>query len=112
MWTQEQWETVLFSDETAISQFKTYRPFVRRPKGTRMQPKYLAPTTKKSQVTMVWGAINATGVGPISIIPKGATVTGGSYKQLLQEHLRDGFETGHCQVFQHDGAPAHRSKTV
>ena len=55
-WTADMWRSVEFSDETAVSQFKTYRPFVRRPPGTRLSPKYLLPMVKHPQTTMIWGA--------------------------------------------------------
>ena len=47
-WKDRMWRTVLFSDETIISQFKSYRPFVRRSLGTRLNPRYLKPIVKHS----------------------------------------------------------------
>lgn len=111
-WTADMWRSVEFSDETAVSQFKTYRPFVRRPPGTRLSPKYLLPMVKHPQTTMIWGCFSHAGTGPLHFVPKNTTVTGASYKSLLTELLPPALQTSGCSIFQHDGAPAHRSKTV
>lgn len=111
-WTGEQWRSLMFSDEATISQFKTFRPFVRRPAGKRLDPRFLAPTLKKSKTTMVWGCISGSGVGPIQILPSNQTINGERYRALLDTILLPAMGRTNCTIFQQDGAPAHKSHVV
>ena len=48
-WTPEMWARVMFSDECMVSQFSSFRTFVRRPKGKRNLIRYSCPTVKQPQ---------------------------------------------------------------
>ena len=61
-WTREQWKSVIFSDETCISQFHAFTRHVRRPKYQRNNIRYIVPTVKNASKVMIWGAICYNGV--------------------------------------------------
>ena len=53
-WSREQWAKVLFSDETQIVQFSSYKGNIRRPARQRFNPRYIVSTVKNSNSVMVW----------------------------------------------------------
>ena len=62
-WTVSDWKMVMWSDETIIRQFSSYRPFVRRPPNTRFHPKYILPTVRHPMSLMVWRCMSFNGRG-------------------------------------------------
>ena len=111
-WTVDQWNKVLWSDESTIRQFSNYTFHVRRPKGTRYQARHCTPTVKHSPSVTVWGAFSAKGVGPLWFLPAGQTMRAANYLSLLQEKLPISMISFQCEVFQQDGAPCHQAKLV
>src|SRR6218665_3059686 len=61
LWTSDQWERVIFSDESTFTQFYSFCRHVRRPAKQRYNPKYLIPTVKQPPKFMVWGAVSGVG---------------------------------------------------
>ena len=55
-WSPEDWENVIFSDESLIEQFGGRSTSVRRPPCQRYNPKYLLLTVKHCPKIMIWGA--------------------------------------------------------
>ena len=54
--TAEQWEKVLFSDESTFQQFVVRKRHVHRPTGKRFDERYTIPTVKYPRPSqMVWG---------------------------------------------------------
>lgn len=111
-WSREQWAKVLFSDETQIVQFSSYKGNIRRPARQRFNPRYTVSTVKNSNSVMVWGSISALGRGGLWFCPKGSTINAAVYKSILQEKLQVHSQRLRCTFFQHDGAPCHRAKAV
>ena len=111
-WTVDQWQKVLFSDETMLRQFASYVQHVRRPPGQRNSARYLSPKVSHSPSVMIWGCISAEDRGGLWIMPEKETVTANAYLRILQEKLPVWMPQRHCSVFQQDGAPAHTSKMV
>lgn len=109
-WTVNDWERVLFSDETLISQFQTYAPYVRRPCNQRHNNRYTTTTVRNCPKVMTWACISSSGPGSLSLVPKGESVKSALYCHILEEHLQQSMAIGNCQYFQHDGAPAHTSR--
>ena len=107
MWTKDMWRKTLFSDESTFSQFFSYRPFVRRPAKSRLNPRYTRKTIKHPPYIMVWGAMSGAGTGPLFVIPKKQKVNGQFYLNILQTHLRQALQLSGASVFQQDGARAH-----
>jgi transposase len=111
-WTPEQWQGVLFSDESAFYQFQNYQKYIRRPANCRFNIRYTIPTVKHSTSVMVWGSMSATGPGDLWFMPKNTTINSQVYLRLLQEKLPPLMERLNCHTFQHDGAPCHQAKIV
>ena len=110
--TGEQWEKVLFSDESTFQQFVVRKRHVRRPTGKLFDQRYTIPTVKHPPSQMVWGAIPKNGVAALSFLPPGTTVNGPKYVQMLSEKLKLHLQVHNCQIFMQDGAPCHRSKVA
>lgn len=112
LWTAEQWENVMFSDESSFEQFGRRSYTVRRPVGARYNPKYVLPTVKQPPKLMIWGAITAQHRCGLWFMPPNTTINGQVYLTILQEKLRIFMDITNTNCFQHDGAPCHRSKLV
>ena len=99
-WSEKQWVKFLFSDESTIQQFGTRKQQVRRPVGTRFEDRYTVATMKHPPSVMIWGAMSSNGTAGLFFLPKGTTMNGARYLEMLQEKL------------QLHMAPCHRSKIV
>jgi transposase len=64
-WTVDQWNSVLFSDESSFVLRWKGRQMVWRPKGERYNPKYIQGTIKHDKKIMIWGCFSANGVGDL-----------------------------------------------
>jgi transposase len=105
-------ENVLFSDETQIQLFKSYRTLVRRPRNQRYNPRYIITQVNRCPSIMIWGGITAQGNAGIHIVPQGMHLNAVNYVQILENNLQLWFGRHGCQIFQHDGAPCHQAKLV
>ena len=57
-WTIQQWQQVLFSDESTVQQFTNQKRYVRRPSGKRFSERYTIQTMKHPPPppsVMIWG---------------------------------------------------------
>jgi len=86
-WQPEDWDKVMFSDESMICQFSNFTSHVRRPKNMRYDPKYTTPTVKNPPRIMVWGAITANGRSGLWFLPPKTTMNGKTYLSVLKEKL-------------------------
>lgn len=111
-WTVADWRRVLFSDESMIRQFHSFRTFVRRPPNQRYHARYCIPTVKQCASVMIWGCISATGPGGLWFAPRGTTVNAAVYLSILEQTLQVSMADHNCTVFQHDGAPCHTARIV
>ena len=114
LWTKEQWEKVLWSDETRISIFGSDGVrYVRRRAGEECLPECTTATMKHPLNIMVWGCMSRMKVGRLQVLD--GTVNADRYiKEVLEPKLlfsaRDIFGEGQPFVFQQDGAPCHTAK--
>ena len=111
-WTFEEWSKVMFSDETIISQFRSNRPFVRRPVKQRYNPRYVINSTRSAPKVMIWGAITANGRAGLHFVPAGETVNAERYLKIIKEKVPPFMAIRSTTILQQDGAPAHKSKEV
>ena len=112
-WTEEQWENVMFSDESTFSQFYTFAPYIRRPVGKRYEAKYCIPSVKQASKIMIWACFSGKGGrGAIWFCKVGQTVGAEVYKQILEEKLLPFLKIQQVEYFQHDGAPCHQARSV
>ena len=112
-WTKEDWQKVMFSDQSTFLQFASYKPFVRRPHGSSpVDSQYLQPTVKHPPSVMVWGCFSCQGRGGLCFLPKGQTMNASRYISVLDDHLLTFLSIHGCTTFQHDSAPCHKAKSV
>lgn len=106
------WAATMFSDESIIKQFYSFSTHVRRPSGTRYNPRYTVGRVKNSPSTMIWGSISYAGAGPLYFVPRKTTINAAHYLTILQQHLLPSLAAHSCTTFQQDGAPAHTAVLV
>ena len=114
-WTEQQWNRVIFSDETKVNLFGSDgRVYVRRRSSEEYHSNCILPTTKHPSGQMVWGCISSFGIGHLNFVD--GTVNGTVYKQILENNLmptiRNQFGNVQSCIFQDDSAPCHRSRLV
>lgn len=102
----------MFSDESTFRLVKGASKVVRRPRNvSRYDPNFTVQTTRHSESVMVWGAFRgAEGRSGLCFLPKGKTMDGDTYHQVLKYHMLDFYRHHNCERFMHDGAPPHRKK--
>ena len=115
LWTVDQWNTVIFSDESKFNLHGSDGPqYVRRRTGEAYLPSCIIPTVKHSESQMVWACISSHGVGRLHFVT--GTVNADAYIDILQTKLipsiRSAFGDVHHCTFQDDSAPCHRAKKV
>lgn len=113
-WTAEQWNNVLWSDESKFELFGTKRRVsVRRYKNEAAAPQCILPTVKHGGGnTIVWGCFSASGVGDLTEIKGILTAEG--YEEILQHNaIPSGFRLiGAGFTFQHDNDPKHTARRI
>lgn len=113
-WTSQQWSKILFSDESKFMIFGSDGiRYVRRPVGTRYDPKYQLPTVKHGGGNvMVWGCFSRDGVGPLHRIT--GIMNQEMYKNICKDimlpHAKDKMPRG--WIYQQDNDPKHTAKSV
>jgi transposase len=112
---EEEWEKVMWSDETKIELFglnSTRR--VWRKKKDEYNPKSTIPTVKHGGGTiMLWGCFAAGGTGALHKID--GIMRKENYVDILKQHLKTSvrkLKLGRKWVFQMDNDPKHTSKVV
>ena len=101
-WTAQEWQNVLFSDESTFQQFAVRKSYVRRPPGKRFDDKYTISSMKHPPSQMVWGAMCRNGVAALSFLPPGTTMNGPKYVQMLLEKLKLHMQVRNCKIFMQD----------
>lgn len=107
-WTNCKWKSVIYSDECKLELHPNTRQYVRRCKGSRIQPNCISQTRKFSKSLMVWGAIR--GDGTRTLIRCDGNVDSFEYQRLLNLALPTIYTSRN--LFQHDGASCHRSRST
>lgn len=113
-WSQQQWRNVLWSDESKFNlRGSDCKSYVRRPRGTKYNPKYTTATVKHGGGNiMVWGCFSGNGIGPIKRIE--GTMTAVGYSNILSNVMLPYAEWNMplAWTFQHDNDPKHSSRLV
>lgn len=113
-WSPEDWERVLWTDESKFCLFGSDGTrYMRRPDGQRYNPRYTEGTVKHGGGNvMVYGAFAASGVGPLIKID--GRMDGLMFRNILADHTVP-FGNANLSsdwVHQMDNDPKHRSKLV
>ena len=98
-WTEKEWRSVMFSDESTFAQFGTHLHRVRRPVHERHNSKYTIATIKHPQKIMVWGSFSASGRGRLHFMTPGEIVNADKYIQILEARLLFGMEINGTTIF-------------
>lgn len=105
-WSQKMWNNVIFSDESSIQLRPTKHVYVRRCMNDRHKKPYTIKTVKHGgRSMMIWGAIKENGERILVRFLKNADSI--EYQRVLNKGLFMIYKTEN--IFQHDGAPSHRS---
>ena len=112
-WSEEDWKTVLWSDEASFTVTGTpsHRVY-RKPGSDALDPKYMTKFVKHPASLMVWGCFTYHGVGDLVVLPANEKVNQYNYLELLCDVLCNSFDKTKAQVFMQDSAPAHIAKSV
>lgn len=116
-WTLEDWQRVIFSDESPFTLFQSAgRVWVRRRAGEAFRPDCMNPTVKHGGGKIqVWGCFSYWSAGPLHRI-KGL-MNGAMYREILKGKMApyvkniSGEQGVEC-IFQQDNDPKHTSKVV
>uniref|UniRef100_A0A8R1E8I1 Tc1-like transposase DDE domain-containing protein n=1 Tax=Caenorhabditis japonica TaxID=281687 RepID=A0A8R1E8I1_CAEJA len=110
-WGRREWANHVWSDESKFNLFGTDRiKWVRRPVGSRFDPKYQCPTVKHGGGScMVWGCFSDTSMGPLR--PVVDIMDRFVYEDILENTMIPWAraKVGRASVFQKDNDPKHTS---
>ena len=110
-WKLQDWDKVVFTDESSV-QNKIGLRKIRVRRGSDIPAHHFIHKNKWDLKIMVWGYITSSSERGLVFIQE--TITGESYKKLLENKLYDalpGLFQGEL-IYQQDNAPAHREKGV
>lgn len=109
---KDEWQRVIFTDESSFQLHALARQFVRRPSGKRYTSEYVCSKENKSVAHVsVWAAISWRGVSELHVII--GRLTGLKYRnEILQGPLQRYCQTFFHEenyIFQQDNCPCHTS---
>ncbi len=112
---EEDWENVIWSDETKIELFgKNSTCRVWRRKNAELHPKNTIPTVKHGGGNiMLWGCFSAKGPGRLICVKE--RMNGAMYRDILSENLLPSARALKMKrgwVFQHDNDPKHTARAT
>jgi transposase len=83
-WTAEQWNSVLWTDETWANGGRHTKTWVTRKKGEELDPTCIMTKTQRRGGWLFWGCFHGTTKGPTLIWEKDwGTINGESYRQKI-----------------------------
>ena len=106
------WKRVVFTDEVKIETSAHGMTWVRRPPGTRYDPKYVREVNRQGRCSiMVWSAITFTGMLDITVLE--GNLNQHNYKNdILIPTVLPYKQSHENMIFQHDGAGPHRANSI
>ncbi|KAK3536413.1 hypothetical protein QTP86_008876 [Hemibagrus guttatus] len=112
---EEDWENVIWSDETKIELFgKNSTCRVWRRKNAELHPKNTIPTVKHGGgIIMLWGCFSAKGPGRLIRVKE--RMNGAMYREILSKNLLPSARALKMKrgwVFQHDNDPKHTARAT
>ncbi|KAK3521087.1 hypothetical protein QTP86_013380 [Hemibagrus guttatus] len=112
---EEDWENVIWSDETKIELFgKNSTCRVWRRKSAELHPKNTIPTLKHGGGNiMLWGCFSAKGPGRLIRVKE--RMNGAMYREILSKNLlpsAKALKMKRSWVFQHDNDPKHTARAT
>ncbi|KAK3545335.1 hypothetical protein QTP70_004062 [Hemibagrus guttatus] len=112
---EEDWENVIWSDETKIELFgKNSTSCVWRRKNAELHPKNTIPTVKHGGGNiMLWACFSAKGPGQLTRVKE--RMNGAMYSEILSKNLLPSaraLKMNRGWVFQHDNDPKHTARAT
>ncbi|KAK3513333.1 hypothetical protein QTP70_012378 [Hemibagrus guttatus] len=111
---EEDWENVIWSDETKIELFGKHSTCrVWRRKNAELHPKNTIPTVKHGGGNMLWGCFSAKGPGRLIRVKE--RMNGAMYREILSKNLLPSARALKMKrgwVFQHDNDPKHTARAT
>lgn len=114
-WTIEQWNRILWSDETWVTPGFHTRIWVTRRAGEELDETCIRSSTPKKRGWMFWGSFYGDTKGPCLFWEKEwGSINAESYCErivpIIDGYLRLNRQQGNYLCLMHDGAPGHASK--
>lgn len=115
-WTAEDWEKVLFTDESPFTIRFHRRLRIWKKRGDRYNPKYCAGRIKHDTKINVWGCFSVSGVGDLKKVE--GIMESGQYLDILNQHMGPsadklfGKQVTPTWILQADNDPKHTAKLV
>ena len=112
--TEDDWENVMFSDESMFRLINPRAQTVRRSSTQRWYlQKFTVKTMKHLASVMIWGCFSGKGgQGSLYFLPLNCTMKMDRYMSVLEEKLFPWMGFHHVTQFLQDGAPCHKAKRV
>lgn len=112
-WSTEQWNLVLFSDESSFQLFSNRPVRVRRLPSEKYNSECVAPKVQKGGGSvMVWGCLSGKGKGELHFVE--GTVNSDKYIGIMKNYMLPSkkkiFGRRKNWLYQQDNAPCHTSK--
>lgn len=112
-WTEEKWDTTIFSDESSFQLFSNRAVRVRRTTEEKFKPECTVPKVQKGGGSvMVWGCVSAKGCGELAFIE--GTMNTDKYLDVMENYLLPSkkklFGRRKTWLYQQDNAPCHVSR--
>ena len=113
-WTSEDWDKVIFSDESTFTiQNHAETNFVRKRPHEVFSPQCISPTIKHPTRVMIWDGMASNDIGRLHICEGMMNAT--KYAAVLETKLLASVRSlflNEYWIFQDDNAPCHRAKLV
>lgn len=117
-WTREQWDKVLWSDETWVVGGPHRKQYVTRRQGEEYDDTCIVEKHQRKQGWMFWGSFSGHGKGPGVFWEKNwGSITSQSYREHIVPvihnwivQVKEGL--GDDLIFMQDGAPGHSAKAT
>ena len=113
-WTKEQWDSIMWSNETWVTDGKHTRQFVTRRVGEEYDPTCIVEKRPRKQGWMFWGTFSGRyGKGPSVFWEKSwGSIRSDSYIEHIVPTIHEYLSHHWDLVFMQDGAPGHSAKAT
>jgi ketohexokinase/beta-glucosidase len=111
-WSRQQWDSILWTDESMFHARNTYRTWVTRRPGEEFREDCVAAKARGGNSWMIWGCFSgAAGLGPLLIWDKDwGKVNSETYCQHTLPLIEGWLKTHPGHLFMQDNAAMHYSK--
>ena len=110
-WSEEDWNRVLFSDESHFFVQGFNPKFVRCSPKVKLREEYFVQSVKHPDKKMFWGCFSVNSPG--ALVPVEGMMNSKTYLPIIESRVSRELASLHPQaVFQQDSAPCHKAKII